>query len=113
MNHDGTESVNLNNIGFFKKLVSGDFGLAKTYWMYSVLAGFIANIFIKNVQSDIAVAMILLLHGIYQAVVLIGTWKASNKYNGKKIWAILAKIAVVLGGILLLFTLLIITLLIY
>ena len=29
--------------GFFSKLSSGDYGLAKTYWLYGVVAGIVGD----------------------------------------------------------------------
>jgi len=43
---------------------------------------------------------------VYQVFVLVGIWNAANKYQGPTIWAVLAKIAVVLGAILLALSLL-------
>jgi len=43
----------------------------------------------------------MLAYTAYEIPVIIGTWRAANKYKGSKIWAVLAKIAVVLGAIML------------
>ena len=65
--------------GFFQKLSSGEFGLAKT--------------------SMGLLSIIILTYAAYQTLVLAGTWRASNKYEGWKVWAALAKVAVVIGAI--------------
>jgi hypothetical protein len=33
----------------------------------------------------------------YTVVVLIGTWRAASRYQGPKLWTVLAKIVTVLG----------------
>lgn len=87
----------IERAGFFSKLSSGDFGLAKTYWLYGVVAGIVINLVIQVVPSIGAIAVVLALATVYQVMVLVGIWRAANRYQGRKVWAILAKIATVLG----------------
>ena len=44
---------------------------------------------------------LLLAFLAYSIVQVIGLWRASNLYEGRKLWAILAKVAVILGGVML------------
>ena len=89
----------------FSKLIDGDYGLAKTYWLFGVLVNVGFNILFKVAESTAsyprqALAQILILTSIsvaYSVVVVIGTWRASGKYQGPKFWAILARIMVVIG----------------
>lgn len=89
----------------FSKLIDGDYGLAKTYWLFGVLANVGFNILFKVAESTAsyprqALAQILILTSIsvaYSVVVVIGTWRASGKYQGPKFWAILARIMIVIG----------------
>lgn len=90
--------------GFLWKLANGDFGLAKTYWLYGVLVGFIVNIAIKPITSASLLVIVMLAYTLYEIPVVMGTWRAADKYQGSKIWALLAKVAVVLGAIMLVFT---------
>lgn len=83
--------------GFFSKLINGDFGLAKTYWLYGVLVGVVINVIVRVIPSLEILALVIALALAYQAVVLVGVWRAANKYRGRKTWIILAKIATVLG----------------
>ena len=95
---DNTQKI--NNKGFFKKLSDGDFGLAKTYWLYGVLVSIVGNILMQGavLSGSIALIIVLLLVVIIYAVFqLTGVWNASNRYTGLKIWAILAKISAVLS----------------
>jgi len=88
--------------GFFSKLASGDFGLAKTYWVFGVLVG-MAISFLSSIVGVFfslgAIYLLNLLHTIYFIPVALGTWRAADMYSGNKIWAVLAKIAIVLGVI--------------
>jgi hypothetical protein len=83
--------------GFFSKLASGDFGLAKTYWLYGVLVGLIVNAVTRVIPSVGVLALVLAVTIAYQVMVLLGIWRAAGRYQGRKVWAILAKIATVLG----------------
>ena len=85
--------------GFFQKLSSGEFGLAKTYWLYGVVVGVVLSLGIRAITSMGLLTVIVLTYTAYQTLVLIGTWRASKKYEGWNGWAILAKVAVVLGAI--------------
>lgn len=96
-NERADNGVSLAEKGFFGKLLNGDFGLAKTYWLYGVLVAFILSIPIKFITSIESIIIIILLSGVYQITVLMGVWRAANKYKGLKLWAVLAKIAAVLG----------------
>ena len=55
-------------------------------------------IVIANVVTSVGGFVILMLgYTAYEIPVLLGVWRASDKYTGPKVWAVLAKIAVVLG----------------
>jgi serine/threonine protein kinase len=92
--------------GFFGKLLNGDCGLARTYWLYGVLVNIVFYILMTSLPSRIwdlrILRAVLLVHTAYQIAVYIGVWRAAGQYRGRKLWAILAKTAVVLGGFLLL-----------
>jgi hypothetical protein len=88
---------------FFLKLSRGEFGLAKTYWVY----GFAVGIVLEIGSRLIAYSRLEMLHIIYicscimyNILVTKGIWLAASAYTGKKRWAVLAKIAVVFGVIL-------------
>jgi hypothetical protein len=97
--------INENNTerGFFRKLSNGDFGLAKTYWLYNVLVSVVANILMKLIVSIELSAFMLVAMIAYSIPSLIGLWKSSSKYKGSKIWSVLAKIATVFNVISLIF----------
>jgi hypothetical protein len=86
-----------HNRGFFGKLINGDFGLAKTFWLYGVLLEIIViSLATPKPYVSIFIAL-MLVNDAYLIVLVIGIWRAANKYQGLKIWGWLAKIVVVLG----------------
>jgi hypothetical protein len=92
-----TKGTGSSEKGFFSKLADGDFGLAKTYWLYGVLVGVIVNIVSKAISSVSVLLVFMLVYTAYEVPVIMGTWRASGKYKGPKVWAVLSKIAVILG----------------
>jgi len=85
---------------FFTKLTNGDFGLPKTYWLFGVLGGllFIIPVALAAAAESLgALVAVLLASVIYSLIVAVGIWRASDKYQGPKVWAVLAKIAVIIG----------------
>jgi hypothetical protein len=96
---DSNQHSHTGSGGFFAKLVNGDYGLARTYWVYGVLVGIVVNVITIPVTSIALLIMIMLAHAVYGVAVLTGVWRASDRYTGPAVWAVLAKIAVVLGAI--------------
>ena len=95
-----SDTQEINDKGFFKKLSDGDFGLAKTYWLYGVLVSIVGSILMQGAalsDSKALIIVLLLVMIVYAVFQLTGVWNASNRYTGLKIWAILAKIAVIVG----------------
>jgi hypothetical protein len=85
--------------GFFQKLSSGEFGLAKTYWLYGVVVGFVLSLGTQAITPIGTYTLVTLIYAPYHTLVLLGTWRASQKYEGWKGWAALANFSVVLGAI--------------
>ena len=91
-----------NDSNFFSRLMKGDYGLPKTYWIFGVLVGFLYRIVVTLTLTleSLGVFSLIYLAGCgYFTVVFIGVWRASERYKGPVIWAGLAKVAVILGGI--------------
>ena len=90
------------NEGWVSQLREGRFGLARTYWLYGMvfgnLAALIPYFFVLENQSLAAQLSIIALV-IGMAVVLLGIWNAASRYEGSKVWAVLAKIAAVFGWV--------------
>lgn len=83
--------------GFFWRLVSGDYGLARTYWRYGVLttalAGWIARA-IDSVTPALGLVLHVALMG-YVILCLVGVWRAADRYHGPVLWVLLARGAVI------------------
>lgn len=81
---------------------NGNFGLAMTYWVYGIVAGFSWGIALTALQpepgSGTARLFLTLMSG-YFIVIYVGIWRAANKYEGRRTWVYLAKFAVVLGAL--------------
>ena len=76
------------------ELADGDYGLAKTYWVFGVLVGIIVNIIIRFVESSDIAIILFVSFMAYEVPVLLGTWRAAKKYSGPSIWVVMTKIAV-------------------
>jgi hypothetical protein len=84
---------------FFVKFWNGDLSLPMSYWGVGLglglVFGFSVGFFtILLGMSEDAMWGFLIPFQIYTVV---GIWRSSDKYKGKKIWAALAKIAVIIG----------------
>ncbi|MBT8587841.1 hypothetical protein G6675_06095 [Polynucleobacter paneuropaeus] len=93
----------------------GKIGLAKAYWVYSVLVGFIlslvSSLLFKSSQLDLLGSTFLVFiffafASIYGMVVAVGVWNSATLYKGNFIWAILAKVHTVISLIFIVFGLL-------
>lgn len=86
-----------------QKLVAGEYGLAKTYWLFGVGIGFLASVLLQILGAAGAPGGLLGIFGFvaisYNCAVLKGIWEAANQYKGPQFWAILGKVAVVLGAL--------------
>lgn len=87
----------------FQKLVAGEYGLAKTYWLFGVGVGFLASVLLQILGAAGAPGGLSGIFGFvaisYNCAVLKGVWEAANQYRGPQVWAILGKVAVVLGAL--------------
>ena len=84
---------------YFSEFYDGRLSLPHSYWIfglaYSILVGVILGILtISFGLPDKAINVLALPWVIF---ISIGVWRSSDIYKGPKFWAILAKIAVVLG----------------
>jgi hypothetical protein len=82
------------------KLMDGDYGLAKTYWLFGVIGNLlflIPSVYANNTESEGLWVITNIGNSVYLLIVIIGMWRASNKYLGPQIWAILAKLFSIFG----------------
>lgn len=81
----------------FTNLWSGRSGLAKAYWGWGVLGGVLWGAGLAFVTPGSAIAMVAVLAFFaYAVAVHVGVWRAASQYEGAKVWARLAKAAVIL-----------------
>ena len=92
--------------GFFRRLGRGDYGLARTYWLFNVPVGLVVSTLMGAVTTagsqpaaSMVAAAIWLGYIPYQVLVLVGVWKAARAYRGLALWSVLARVAVVLGSV--------------
>ena len=103
------QSPETNNIShkivsqdFISRLTRGDFGLAKTFWLYGFLVSFMLNIMFKIVEySSLVEDDWLFIIGIgivsWAVVAWTGIWRSASRHEGSPVWAVLAKSSVILG----------------
>lgn len=98
---------NWKRVRFFKKLGNGNFGLAKTFWLYNFLVNVVFSIITRlllsynNYSFYFFWLFIIFIPSLaYVIIVGMGVWSSAKNYLGPKIWAVLAKISVIFGVIL-------------
>ena len=85
-------------MAFLKQMRNGELGLAKTFWLYGVVASIVLQmIFMFSLLFVIPAFIVGPLMIYYVILNLLGVWKASDGYQGPGVWAILAKIFVALN----------------
>ena len=90
-----------------RDLWGGDVPLVKTYWLFGVVAGIFFNIAFAYIEYQSAVfskgpGHIFLLGLVvfvftYSVFISFAIWRSANKYQGLQRYAVLAKVAVILG----------------
>lgn len=94
-----------------KQLWLGEVPLARTYWVFGVLIGALFSIAAVTIEfnyieiyksfGNIPTYSLLTAQYTYFPFIYVAIWRSSNKYTGPNHWAVLAKIAVVLGVLML------------
>lgn len=78
-------------------LWNGRSGLAATYWGWGVLGSLLWGVALSLVKPGSAIAMLaVLVFFAYIMAVHVGIWRAASQYEGARVWAGLAKAAVIL-----------------
>ena len=88
---------------FIKKFWNGDVSMVKSFWIFNIIIDQVQiSIFaLIIIMNSLPMSLILLFVAPYKVWVITGTWRSSDKYGGKKIWATLVQIYII-GSILLL-----------
>lgn len=83
------------------KVWRGEAGLWRTYWLFGVAACLLLGLPLGSVKpGSLSAVALATVFGAYLWWVNMGIWRASNKYDGPAVWAGLAKLAVVVGMLL-------------
>tara|TARA_Y200000002_G_C22223580_1_gene472593 strand:- start:42 stop:386 length:345 start_codon:yes stop_codon:yes gene_type:complete len=87
------------NKNYFMKFFDGELSLPHSYWLvgvlYSIGVAILITMFSIMMSLPLKTDSVLLLPWVI--FTSIGIWRSSDNYKGLKFWAILAKIAVVIG----------------
>ena len=70
----------------FKALKDGDFGLAKTYWLFGVLGNFLLSLPGYLLIELVPIVIYTLFTLAYGVIVLLGIWNSASRYTGFKLW---------------------------
>jgi hypothetical protein len=95
--------------GFGAKLVAGDVGLAKTFWLFYFGVPLAYDVGIEIlammgwVQSTRLFALLQLALMVYVVPVTVGVYRAAERYKGNRAWAQCAKAFSILGAVALAF----------
>ncbi len=94
-------------INWLIKLKNGDYSLAVTFWGFngvfcltaSVISALISNAPITIIPTWLRWVYIVILY-LYNPILLLGIWRSAAKYDGRFLWAALAKASVICGVLL-------------
>ena len=96
-------------IAFLVRLGRGEFGLSKTYWFgwfLSDLAWLIPAAVVAligyaagPVVGGATLAALIAMYLAYNALVIVGVWRAAGEYQGWRGWAVWARFNVGLAGL--------------
>ncbi len=104
------DAVKGGTVTWLHRMARGEYGLGGTYWLGWGLGGGISAtplvlLMVAAHAIDSAVAMALAwvcgvaIYGGYNALAMIGVWRAADAYAGWRGWAIWAKVNVASGCI--------------
>ena len=92
----GENVIKFSGHSWPEKFLNGDFGLAKTYWLFYFIPNGLLNFLTRKVPNE-QFDWIYGLYSIFLIPVMLGIWRAADRYEGSKIWSFLAKFTVILG----------------
>lgn len=83
---------------YLKTLLSGKFGLARTYWIHGVL-GWLAGFMIMSQLWSVGPMFwaIAAIWGVYALLMVSAVWGAAHRFPGCKGWSALAKFSACLA----------------
>jgi len=92
-----------------KRLWSGALSLEKAFWEWAVFGGVLVNVvssigFLVLVLNDYLISAVIVGYGLslpYNFLATVGVWRSADRVCGDRRWAETAKVATVLGMVLL------------
>jgi uncharacterized membrane protein YhhN len=103
------------NASYFARHWRGDLSLPKSYWINGVVIGVVCRIVFTALLTALVIgassmpwlALVFVLVVLANVAVvvwqMVGIWRSAGNYTGPKVWAILARIAVVVAALYLVF----------
>jgi hypothetical protein len=82
---------------FFKKLLSGGFGLPVTFWIFGALIAIVLGLLTKNIGGLWQLVVITLIIVTHLVLITIAVWNAAKAYTGARIWSWGAKLVAIAG----------------
>ena len=84
---------------FFVRFWNGQLSLPMSYWGVGVGIGLIYGFLVGMLTLSLGMSDDAMWGFIipFQIYTVVGIWRSSDRYKGPKFWAILAKIAIVIG----------------
>jgi len=93
-------------MNFFKKLISGNISLVKTFWIFYILEALFWQLtvtlreeFIPNIAM-FYILILLPIRIISKIIIIVALWNSSEKYTGKRLWFYLVRIYIAFDVIL-------------
>ena len=87
-----------SNTSIIRQFWNGNVPLWKSYWLVGSLAS-IPIWFLISLVYTFSLGLALLTTVSFQIYLAVGIWRSSNKYEGSKVWPVLAKVGMILGCI--------------
>lgn len=92
---------------FLRTLWHGQLPLARVFWLYAVVYGSVANLLATIVTfaalstgvPGFLAAVIHVLPLPYNVAVSVGVWRSADRYRGLPLWALLARVVVILWAV--------------
>lgn len=82
-------------------LWSGNYTLVKTYWLFGLVGGIAVTVLYLAVVGVTRSAFVAILGWlgvcVWQFFISVAIWRSAGKYTGSKVWAVLARVGVVIG----------------
>jgi len=96
-NSSNGSAIETHHLTFYEKFTAGEFGLAKTYWLFGVVPAFFVGLAMRVVSTSSSVFWIGALFIAYQLILLVAIWNAGKKYKGSRVWPLLAFLMVLMA----------------